>query len=107
MFVRGTACAWGIAHVRRIMHRGGRIFRTMQWDLAGSWLGDLPKGSRSLLGTRREITERRPEDSSQKYWRLSDWQEVSTGKPSVSDRCTVIAQALGWLTACKLPRADG
>ncbi|RWV86835.1 hypothetical protein GW17_00051230, partial [Ensete ventricosum] len=51
----------------------GRV-RTMQWDLVGSWLGDLSKGSGSSLGTRQEITGIRPQDSSQKYWRLSDWQ---------------------------------
>ncbi|RRT70518.1 hypothetical protein B296_00036411, partial [Ensete ventricosum] len=27
----------------------------MRWDLAGSLLGDLPKGSGSSLGTRTEI----------------------------------------------------
>ncbi|RRT63464.1 hypothetical protein B296_00003866 [Ensete ventricosum] len=34
--------------------------RTMQWDLAGSSLGDSPKGSGSSQGTRWEITGKRP-----------------------------------------------
>ncbi|RZS16058.1 hypothetical protein BHM03_00047998 [Ensete ventricosum] len=50
--------------------------KTIQWDLAESSLGDLPKGSGSSLGTRQEITERRPKDSPQECWRLPDWQEL-------------------------------
>ncbi|RZR77948.1 hypothetical protein BHM03_00003158 [Ensete ventricosum] len=45
-------------------------------DVVGSrrsLLGDSSKGSGSLLGTRREITGRRPEDSLQECWRLLDW----------------------------------
>ncbi|RRT66970.1 hypothetical protein B296_00004059 [Ensete ventricosum] len=38
-----------------------------------SSLGDPPKGSGSSLGTHREITERRPEDSLQECRRLSNW----------------------------------
>ncbi|RWW32346.1 hypothetical protein GW17_00002982 [Ensete ventricosum] len=38
-------------------------------------LGDSLKGLRSSLGTRREIGERRPEDSAQEYRRLLDWLE--------------------------------
>ncbi|RWV81079.1 hypothetical protein GW17_00057536 [Ensete ventricosum] len=44
-------------------------------DVVGSHrssLGDSPKGSGSSLGTRREITERRPEDLPQVYRRLPD-----------------------------------
>ncbi|RRT36159.1 hypothetical protein B296_00038698 [Ensete ventricosum] len=33
---------------------------TMQWELVGSSLGDSLKGSRSSLGTSREITGGRP-----------------------------------------------
>ncbi|RWV92348.1 hypothetical protein GW17_00045287, partial [Ensete ventricosum] len=33
---------------------------TMQWELAGSLLGDLPKGSGSSLSTCREIAGGRP-----------------------------------------------
>ncbi|RZS09394.1 hypothetical protein BHM03_00040470 [Ensete ventricosum] len=49
----------------------------MQWDLAVSSLGNSLKGSGSSLGTRREIIERRPKDSSQECGRLSDWRECS------------------------------
>ncbi|RZS03979.1 hypothetical protein BHM03_00034244 [Ensete ventricosum] len=49
----------------------------MQWDLTRSSLGDSPKGSGSSLGTRREIAERRPEDSSQECRRLLDWREIN------------------------------
>ncbi|RRT41102.1 hypothetical protein B296_00022705 [Ensete ventricosum] len=31
----------------------------MRWDIAGSSLGDSPKESRSLLGTRREIAKKK------------------------------------------------
>ncbi|RWW57313.1 hypothetical protein BHE74_00035931 [Ensete ventricosum] len=48
----------------------------MQWDLAGSSLGDSPNGSGSSLGTRQEIARRRPEDSPQECRKLSDWREV-------------------------------
>ncbi|RZS14209.1 hypothetical protein BHM03_00045876 [Ensete ventricosum] len=41
-----------------------------------SSLGDSSKGSGSSLGTRREITGRRPEDSPQECRRLPDWWEV-------------------------------
>ncbi|RRT34554.1 hypothetical protein B296_00041904 [Ensete ventricosum] len=41
-----------------------------------SSLGDLPKGSGSSLGTRREIVGRRPEDSPQECRRLLDWREL-------------------------------
>ncbi|RWW04323.1 hypothetical protein GW17_00032457, partial [Ensete ventricosum] len=36
-------------------------------------LGDSSKGSGSSLGTRQEITRRRPEDSPPECRRLSDW----------------------------------
>ncbi|RWV93988.1 hypothetical protein GW17_00043514, partial [Ensete ventricosum] len=36
-------------------------------------LGDSPKGSRSSMGTRREIAGRRPQDSTQECRRLPDW----------------------------------
>ncbi|RWW20037.1 hypothetical protein GW17_00015872 [Ensete ventricosum] len=48
----------------------------MQWDLIGNSLGDLPKRSRSLLGSCREITGRRPDDLSQECWRLPDWRKL-------------------------------
>ncbi|RWW13185.1 hypothetical protein GW17_00023116 [Ensete ventricosum] len=41
-----------------------------------SSLGDSLKGSGSSLGTCREITEKRPEDSSQECRRLLDWREL-------------------------------
>ncbi|RRT45425.1 hypothetical protein B296_00022195 [Ensete ventricosum] len=41
-------------------------------------LGDSLKGLESSLGTRREIAERRPEDSLQEYRRLLDWRERLT-----------------------------
>ncbi|RZS11703.1 hypothetical protein BHM03_00043060 [Ensete ventricosum] len=61
-------------------------------DVVGSHrssLGDSPKGSGSLLGTRREIVGRRPEDSPQECQRLPDWQDGG---------CTAVAQVVGWLT---------
>ncbi|RZR73030.1 hypothetical protein BHM03_00019270 [Ensete ventricosum] len=65
-------------------------------------LGDSPKGAGSSLGTCREITERRPEDSPQEYRKLPNWwelrkvegttsMEILAGKSLVSDGCTVIA----------------
>ncbi|RWW03039.1 hypothetical protein GW17_00033835 [Ensete ventricosum] len=39
---------------------------------------DSPKGSRSSLGTRREIAGRRPEDLPQECRRQSDWRELSS-----------------------------
>ncbi|RRT54642.1 hypothetical protein B296_00033214 [Ensete ventricosum] len=45
-------------------------------------LGDSLKGSRSSLGTRREIGERRPEDSAEECRRLLDWWESDTLKGS-------------------------
>ncbi|RRT31656.1 hypothetical protein B296_00054734 [Ensete ventricosum] len=39
-------------------------------------LGDSPKGSRSSLGTRWEIVQKRSKESSQEYRRLPDWREV-------------------------------
>ncbi|RZS28915.1 hypothetical protein BHM03_00062569 [Ensete ventricosum] len=45
----------------------------MQWDIAGSSLGDSPKGSGSSLGARPKITGRRPYDLPQECWRLPDW----------------------------------
>ncbi|RWV84895.1 hypothetical protein GW17_00053358 [Ensete ventricosum] len=41
-----------------------------------SSLGDSPKGSGSLLGTRWEITKRRLGDSPQECRRLPDWWEA-------------------------------
>ncbi|RWW71287.1 hypothetical protein BHE74_00020979 [Ensete ventricosum] len=51
----------------------------MQWDRAGSLVGDSPKGSGSSLGARREITGRRPDDMPQECQRSpSSYQ----GKPT-------------------------
>ncbi|RWW13666.1 hypothetical protein BHE74_00047971 [Ensete ventricosum] len=41
-------------------------------------LGDSLKGSGSSLGTCQEIAGRRPKDSPQEYWRLSNWWERVT-----------------------------
>ncbi|RWV84006.1 hypothetical protein GW17_00054322 [Ensete ventricosum] len=48
----------------------------MQWDLAGSSLGDSPKGSGNSLGACREITGRRPDDLPQECRRLPDWRKL-------------------------------
>ncbi|RWW48012.1 hypothetical protein BHE74_00045957 [Ensete ventricosum] len=48
----------------------------MQWDLAGSSLGDPSKGSGSSLGARREITGRRSDDLPQECRRLPDWRKL-------------------------------
>ncbi|RRT72187.1 hypothetical protein B296_00014394 [Ensete ventricosum] len=48
-------------------------------DVVGSnrsLLRDSSKGLGSSLGTRRKITESRPEDSPQECRRLPDWREV-------------------------------
>ncbi|RWW38552.1 hypothetical protein BHE74_00056208 [Ensete ventricosum] len=66
-------------------------------DVVGSRrssLGDSPKGSRSSLGTRREIIGRRPEDSPQECQRLPDWRDGG---------CTATAQAFGKLMATEPP----
>ncbi|RRT31928.1 hypothetical protein B296_00056505 [Ensete ventricosum] len=63
----------------------------MRWDLARSSLGDSPKESGSLLGTRREITKKKtgglvarlPE-----YAGGTTFAKIWTGKPSVSDGWT-------------------
>ncbi|RWV80911.1 hypothetical protein GW17_00057736 [Ensete ventricosum] len=77
----------------------------MQWDLAGSSLGDPSKGSGSSLGARREITGRRPDDLPQECRRLPDWRKL--GKLLVRDGCPAIAQAFRWLTAADPPRLGG
>ncbi|RWW69296.1 hypothetical protein BHE74_00023120 [Ensete ventricosum] len=48
----------------------------MQWDLAGSSLGDSPKGLGSSLGVCREIIGRRPDDLPQEWRRLPDWRKL-------------------------------
>ncbi|RZR83251.1 hypothetical protein BHM03_00009832 [Ensete ventricosum] len=62
---RKEVCQKKIESHRKIVGGSRKVCRevwTMQWDLAGSSLGHSPKGSESLLGARREITGRRPDD---------------------------------------------
>ncbi|RRT64045.1 hypothetical protein B296_00037467 [Ensete ventricosum] len=73
-------------------------------DAMGSWqssLGDSPKGSRSSLGTRREIAGRLVARI------LEATRLVGAGKPPVSDGCTAVAQVFGRLTVANPPRRGG
>ncbi|RWW19822.1 hypothetical protein GW17_00016085 [Ensete ventricosum] len=89
------------------------------WDLAESLLGDSSKGWGSSLGARREIAGRRPDDLPQECRSQhqvkagilkvegTTFEKISVGKPPVSDGCTAIAQAFGWLTAVDPLRLGG
>ncbi|RWV86134.1 hypothetical protein GW17_00052005 [Ensete ventricosum] len=71
---------------RKIIGGSRKAYRELGWsysdDIVGSHrnsLEDSSKGSGSSLGTCREITGRRPEDSPQECRRLSDWRELGLG----------------------------
>ncbi|RRT50605.1 hypothetical protein B296_00020356 [Ensete ventricosum] len=107
--------------VSRVFHDGTREFARRRLRLIGrlsgvtekltgssdevvgsrrSSLGDSPKGSRSSLGTRREIARRSPKDLPQECRRLLDWPD---------DECTATAQAFRQLTVADppVPRCSG
>ncbi|RWV77225.1 hypothetical protein GW17_00061980 [Ensete ventricosum] len=83
-FATRQECIESSPRVSGVCQDSAREFARKRPRLAGRLSGvteklvgrDSPKGSGSLLGTRREIAGRRPEDSPQECRRLPDWREI-------------------------------